>query len=63
MYMILAVPIILRALLDGGYLHGECLTVTGKTLAENLSNIKFPENQDIIFKTDRALSLGRFDSS
>lgn len=55
-YDIGGVPIILRALLDGGYLHGECLTVTGKTLAENLSNIKFPENQDIIFKTDRALS-------
>ena len=55
-YDIGGVPVVLRALLDGGYLHGECLTVTGKTLAENLSNIKIPENQDIIFKTDRALS-------
>ena len=35
-YDIGGVPIVLRALLDGGFLHGECLTVTGKTMAENL---------------------------
>ncbi|CAM5611141.1 dihydroxy-acid dehydratase [Mycolicibacterium aubagnense] len=29
------VPVVLKALLDGGFLHGECLTVTGRTLAEN----------------------------
>jgi dihydroxy-acid dehydratase len=55
-YDIGGVPIVLRALLDGGFLHGECLTVTGKTMAENLSTIKVPENQDIIFTTNRALS-------
>ena len=55
-YDIGGVPIVLRALLDGGFLHGECLTVTGKTMAENLSTTKVPANQDIIFTTDRALS-------
>ncbi len=32
------VPQILKALLDGGFLHGDCLTVTGKTMAENLES-------------------------
>ena len=30
------VPVLMKALLDGGYLHGDCMTVTGKTIAENL---------------------------
>ena len=34
------IPVVLKALLDGGYLHGDCLTVTGKTMAENLAEIK-----------------------
>ena len=33
-------PPVLRALLDAGYLHGDCITVTGKTLAENLEGVK-----------------------
>jgi dihydroxy-acid dehydratase len=33
------IPVVMRALLDAGYLHGDCLTVTGKTMAENLADI------------------------
>jgi dihydroxy-acid dehydratase len=50
-------PAIMKYLLDGGYLHGDCMTVTGKTLAENLADvvsIEF-EDQDVIFPTDKAL--------
>ncbi len=36
------VQIVLKTLLDGGFLHGDCLTVTGKTMAENLQKVKFP---------------------
>ena len=32
------VPLLMKALLDGGYLHGDCMTVTGKTIAENLAD-------------------------
>ena len=42
------VKIIMKTLLDHGYLHGDCLTVTGKTIAENLKDVKFPENQEIV---------------
>src|ERR1700704_3638821 len=37
------VPVVMRALLDAGLLHGDCLTVTGKTMAENLAHIKPPD--------------------
>jgi dihydroxy-acid dehydratase len=40
---------LMKTLLDRGLLHGECLTVTGKTLAQNLRSVKpYPRNQDII---------------
>jgi dihydroxy-acid dehydratase len=42
------VPIVLRALLDEGLLHGDALTVTGRTMAENLSDIVFNREQDVI---------------
>jgi dihydroxy-acid dehydratase len=42
------VPIVLKALLDDGRLHGDCLTVTGKTLAENLAGVAFPTGQDVV---------------
>ena len=40
-YDIGGVPQIMRALLDGGYLHEDCMTVTGKTIKQNLENVKF----------------------
>ena len=43
------VPQILKALLEGGILHGDCMTVTGKTMAENLESVKFNTEQKIIY--------------
>src|SRR5699024_3726569 len=37
------VPVVLKALLDAGVLHGDCLTVTGRTMAENLADINPPD--------------------
>jgi dihydroxy-acid dehydratase len=50
------IPIILKSLLDAGLLHGDCMTVTGKTLAENLKDVVFPENQDVIFPVSKAIT-------
>jgi dihydroxy-acid dehydratase len=50
------IPVILKALLDAGLLHGDCMTVTGRTMAENLRDVVFPENQDVVFPVSRALS-------
>jgi dihydroxy-acid dehydratase len=42
------VPMLMRALLDGGFLHGQCMTVTGKTVAENLKDVRFNPNQKVM---------------
>ncbi len=50
------VPQILKALLEGGILHGDCLTVTGKTLAQNLETVKFNRDQKVVFPVSNPLS-------
>lgn len=45
-------PAVMKILLDAGLLHGDCMTVTGKTVAENLANVALPlETQDVIHTT------------
>ena len=50
-------PIVLKYLLEKGYLHGDCLTVTGKTLAENLKDVEAInfDSQDIIYPIEKAI--------
>jgi len=43
------VPVVLHELLEGGYLHGNALTVTGKTMAENLREVRRPADQPIVY--------------
>ena len=50
------IPVIIKALLDGGLLHGDCLTVTGKTLAENHKDVVFPTDQDVIYPVSNPIS-------
>ncbi len=50
------IPLVMKALLDGGYLHGDCMTVTGKTVAENLAKVKFNTEQDVIRTTANPIS-------
>jgi dihydroxy-acid dehydratase len=51
------VPMVMKTLLDAGYLHGDCLTVTGKTVAENLAGIASrPEGQEVFSAPDRPLA-------
>ena len=50
------VPVVIRALLDAGLLHGDCLTVTGKTLAENHKDVVFPLDQDVVYPVSKAIS-------
>ena len=50
------VQVVMKTLLEGGYLHGDCITVTGKTIAENLAHVKFPSNQDVVYPVSKPLS-------
>jgi dihydroxy-acid dehydratase len=50
------VPMLLRTLLDAGLLHGDVMTVTGKTLAENLADVVWRDDQDVIRPVSNPLS-------
>ena len=53
------IPVVLKALFDAGLIHGDCLTVTGKTMAENLKNIAPPDPDGEILKAVKnPMSLG-----
>jgi dihydroxy-acid dehydratase len=56
MYRIGGVPVVIKELLSAGILDGDCLTVTGKTLAQNHRGIKFPKNQKVVYPVKKALS-------
>jgi dihydroxy-acid dehydratase len=42
------IPLLMKTLLDEGFLHGECVTVTGRTIAENLASVKWNDKQDVV---------------
>ena len=50
------VPVVLKALLDGGLLYGDCITVTGKTMAENLAGVEFPSGQDVVLPLENPIA-------
>ena len=50
------VPMLLKTLMEGGYIHGDCLTVTGKTMRENLKKVKFNLKQKVMRKHNNPLS-------
>jgi dihydroxy-acid dehydratase len=49
------VPLLMKTLLDHGYLHGDCLTVTGRTIAENLKSVKWNPDQDVVRPADNPI--------
>jgi dihydroxy-acid dehydratase len=49
------VPLLMKTLLDHGYLHGDCLTVTGRTIAENLKSVKWNADQDVVRPADKPI--------
>jgi dihydroxy-acid dehydratase len=50
------VPNLMKTMLDHGYLHGDCLTVTGRTIAENLKSVKWNPDQDVVRPADNPLT-------
>jgi dihydroxy-acid dehydratase len=50
------IPLLMKTLLDHGFLHGDCLTVTGRTIAENMASVKWNPDQDVVRSADKPLS-------
>ncbi|MFN3483406.1 MAG: dihydroxy-acid dehydratase, partial [Rhabdaerophilum calidifontis] len=48
MFEVGGIPLLMKTLLDHGFMHGDCLTVTGRTMAENLASVKWNDEQDVV---------------
>ncbi|MBN9596214.1 MAG: dihydroxy-acid dehydratase [Afipia sp.] len=51
------IPLLMKTLLDNGYLHGDCMTVTGRTIAENLKSVKWNPHQDVVRSADKPITV------
>jgi len=56
LYEVGGVPIVIKSLIDGGYINGDSMTVTGKTIGENHKETIFPSNQDVVYTCDNPIS-------
>jgi dihydroxy-acid dehydratase len=50
------IPLLMKTLLDNGYLHGDCMTVTGRTIAENMSHVQWNPDQDVVYPADKPIT-------
>ena len=50
------IPLVMKTLLDSGYLHGDCMTVTGKTIAENLKKVAWNDSQVVVRKASEPIT-------
>ncbi len=51
------IPLLMKTLLDHGYLHGDCLTVTGRTIADNLASVAWNPNQDVVYPANAPITV------
>ncbi|MGB0576864.1 MAG: dihydroxy-acid dehydratase [Alphaproteobacteria bacterium] len=56
MYRVGGAPVVIKELLNEGLLNPDCMTVTGKTLGQNHRSIKFPKNQDVVYRVKDAIT-------
>lgn len=56
MYEAGGIQMVIKELYDNGFIHGDCLTVTGKTIAENIENVKFDDSQKVVHRVEKPLS-------
>src|SRR5690242_425666 len=56
MFEVGGIPLLMKTLLDNGFMHGDCLTVTGRTIAENLKSVKWNDKQDVVHPASKPLT-------
>ncbi len=57
MFEVGGIPLLMKTLLDHGYMHGDCMTVTGRTMAENLAAVKWNPNQDVVYPANKPITV------
>jgi dihydroxy-acid dehydratase len=56
MFEVGGIPLLMKTLLDHGFMHGDCLTVTGRTIAENMDRVTWNPDQDVVYPADRPIT-------
>lgn len=56
MFEVGGIPLLMKTLLDAGFLHGDCMTVTGRTIAENMAAVKWNDDQDVVYPATRPIT-------
>ncbi|TMJ01140.1 MAG: dihydroxy-acid dehydratase [Alphaproteobacteria bacterium] len=56
MFEVGGIPLLMKTLLDHGFLHGDCITVTGRTIAENMKSVKWNPDQDVVRPADKPIT-------
>ena len=56
MFEVGGIPLLMKTLLDGGFLHGECMTVTGRTIAENMDYVNWNDDQDVVYPVSNPIT-------
>jgi dihydroxy-acid dehydratase len=57
MFEVGGIPLLMKTLLDHGFLHGDCMTVTGRTIAENMSHVHWNPDQDVVYPADKPITV------
>ncbi|MEL7274162.1 MAG: dihydroxy-acid dehydratase [Pseudomonadota bacterium] len=56
MFEVGGIPLLMKTLLDGGFLHGDCMTVTGRTMAENMEYVEWNDEQDVVYPVSNPIT-------
>ena len=57
MFEVGGIPLLMKTLLDHGFMHGDVMTVTGRTMAENLASVKWNPDQDVVYTADKPITV------
>ncbi|MEM8744110.1 MAG: dihydroxy-acid dehydratase [Pseudomonadota bacterium] len=50
------IPLLMKTLLDHGFMHGDCMTVTGRTIAENMKSVEWNGEQDVVYPANKPIT-------
>jgi dihydroxy-acid dehydratase len=50
------IPLLMKTMLEHGYLHGDCMTVTGRTFAENMEHVRWNADQDVVHPANNPIT-------
>ena len=56
MFEVGGIPLLMKTLLDGGFLHGDCVTVTGRTIGENMERVTWNPDQDVVYPASNPIT-------